>query len=461
VKPKATEQDIISSVDELDLDLGEVEEEESSELDELESPTSKDIPEDDPTVPGHVTSKLPEDVSLGDDDLSLDDETPTTAPVDPIVEDTKPKPDKDVELSTEMPKDDAEIEIDLDIDEQVKTATATTPGPKKSKKKPAELLILDPEFSIDKIEADEKYQVRIAKLSNVEELAEILKLQGQIEPIRVVQEGEKFYLMAGFRRLAAMKMLGKKTIKAIIHQSMEQEEIMKISSGSNLGRENLSDSDKIFSIIRFQEQNKTKAPREIGKVFGVSESTAYRYLNIGTFLAKHDILTAEFKDKGYPYNVFNSVYMALKDDMDIPEEKICNFLSTKYELGTLGKKDFEADFSCFVSGIRVAAKIKSEEEELAATLDGTEESPKDIAKYATEILKKKGKIAKDEDDTAIATRKSIVDLQDSMLQCFALMEDYVATIQKIDDHKKYVDTKRMTKLQGSIAKFNTSIGKLI
>lgn len=429
-KKATAEEKIIESVDDLDLDLGDVETtEESSSLDE---------------VP---------------DSLNLEDSTPEVPPTDPIAEENPAEKSTEIplEASEVSPKD---IDIDLDIDEapvtQVKKSESS---PKKTKK--TDVQILDPEFHIEKIETDEKYQVRIAKIKNVEELADIIKLQGQIEPIRIVQDGDKYFMMAGFRRLAAMKLLGKKHVKAIIHQNLDHDEIMKISSGTNLGRDNLSDADKIFSVIRFQNQNKVRTPREIGKVFGLSEATAYRYLNIGVFLNKHKKLSDELADKGYPYNVFDSVYRTLKDDLEIPEEKICNYLATKFELGGTGKKEFEIDFSAFVSDVRVKAKIKSEEDEIGAALDDTDATPAQIANAADTILKEKGKKATEEDSASIASRKAVVDQLDSMLQCFSLMEDYVNQIQKTPDFKKFIDTKKITKIQGAMAKFNVSVGKLV
>lgn len=84
-------------------------------------------------------------------------------------------------------------------------------------------------------------------------LVESIKTKGQDEPVRVVPKGKKFYLVAGFRRFAAISKIADEkkdpnaTIKAIARE-MSAVEMRSLNLRENTSRDQLKGADLAWSI---------------------------------------------------------------------------------------------------------------------------------------------------------------------------------------------------------------------
>ena len=80
------------------------------------------------------------------------------------------------------------------------------------------------------------------KLDNdgIEELAQSMDKMGLIQPIIVVQKGDRYEVEAGHRRLTAARTLNWSTIEAIIEERKEEEDLHLIRAHENLIREDLN-----------------------------------------------------------------------------------------------------------------------------------------------------------------------------------------------------------------------------
>ncbi len=93
------------------------------------------------------------------------------------------------------------------------------------------------------------------KAENIQELAESIKLHGLIEPIILDQDNN---LIAGYRRLQAVRLLGYQSIEARVIKIQNSYMALKLEIEENLNRMN-------FSIEELAEANKRLHALEKGK----------------------------------------------------------------------------------------------------------------------------------------------------------------------------------------------------
>lgn len=83
----------------------------------------------------------------------------------------------------------------------------------------------------------------------LEELANSIARYGLLEPIVVTPEGNRWQIVAGERRYRAHKLLGKKTISAIIRSASELERL-ELALIENIQRQDLNPMEKAFSYAQ-------------------------------------------------------------------------------------------------------------------------------------------------------------------------------------------------------------------
>ena len=296
------------TLDDLDLDLDEEVEVEPSENEPMDSPELEldDLDLDDmedsnnPPVVDEVAEDLanlkgkPDNESLDDIDLDLelaDDVNPDTSTKDPLVEVSKPtKPTNDKKTKkikeTEVPAEETNSYIRF-----------------------------EPEFDISPKNLDtKKYQVRKTSrtVSEIEDLKNRIELQGQIEPIQIAVLNDKNYLIAGEGRVLALRQLDKPA-KAIVYHGLSEEQILKISFGSNECRLEMSEWDKTVSIGRYFEKDTMVSkddptdPKSLVSIFGLNKSSIYNYLKIWNFYKEKEIFHDFFNKNRCPLYVVAGV----------------------------------------------------------------------------------------------------------------------------------------------------------
>jgi ParB family chromosome partitioning protein len=135
----------------------------------------------------------------------------------------------------------------------------------KAEEKPKQGLI---ELRIDKIKSN-PYQPRtIVDEEKLAELSASIKEKGIIQPVVVRQVGEEFELVAGERRLMAVKKLGWDKIPAVITGKLSKEEMLELSLIENLQREDLNPLDTAKGYRRLLDEcllTQTQVAQKIGK----------------------------------------------------------------------------------------------------------------------------------------------------------------------------------------------------
>lgn len=120
------------------------------------------------------------------------------------------------------------------------------------------------------------YQPRkIFDQEKIAELAEAIKANGLIAPIAVRKVEGRYQIIAGERRLRAVKQLGYSTIQAIIFDA-DDEATALMALSENIDREELSDYEVGQAIHSIEHLFKKKT--ELSRYTGKTRSNIYRYL---------------------------------------------------------------------------------------------------------------------------------------------------------------------------------------
>lgn len=104
---------------------------------------------------------------------------------------------------------------------------------------------------IDLIDVPEDRQRKTTE--GIEELAGRIAMVGLLQPIVVNEKGDRFELVAGFRRISAHKLLGAETIRATLKKDLTGTEKKKIELEENLHRSDLSWPDRLGAIRELHE----------------------------------------------------------------------------------------------------------------------------------------------------------------------------------------------------------------
>ncbi|MFP4662568.1 MAG: ParB/RepB/Spo0J family partition protein [Halanaerobiales bacterium] len=115
------------------------------------------------------------------------------------------------------------------------------------------------------------------KLDN---LAESIQEVGQLQPVIVKKEGPDYLLIAGERRLRAIKRNNQKEISAVIMAGdIDNASLKQIQLIENIQRQNLNPLEKATAIQRLIDEN-GYTKKEASKKIGVPRTTLTEWLNI-------------------------------------------------------------------------------------------------------------------------------------------------------------------------------------
>lgn len=113
----------------------------------------------------------------------------------------------------------------------------------------------------------ERFCLRERPFPAVDDLAASIREQGQTTPLFVVpREGAGFELIAGYRRFAALSMLGAPTALARIFRGLTKEQAFALAVSENSERDDLTDWERAKTCLRLRDQGTSSA--DIARLFG-------------------------------------------------------------------------------------------------------------------------------------------------------------------------------------------------
>ncbi|MDI3548632.1 MAG: ParB family transcriptional regulator, chromosome partitioning protein [Halanaerobiales bacterium] len=133
---------------------------------------------------------------------------------------------------------------------------------------------------VNKIKRDNRQPRQQFNDESLEHLADSMQQVGQLQPVIVKRQGPDYLLVAGERRLRAVKKNQEKEIAAVIlDEGVKDATIRQIQLIENLQREDLNPLDRARSIQRFIEENGL-TKKEASEKLGVPRTTLTEWLNI-------------------------------------------------------------------------------------------------------------------------------------------------------------------------------------
>lgn len=178
--------------------------------------------------------------------------------------------------------------------------------------------------------------------THIKELIDDIKENGQIQPITVrIDDNGSYRLVAGFRRLTAMKVLGEQKIEAYVISEADEEKLLKMEISENEVRESFTRTERMEYIKRLEEIEKKKAKermlkgkadptenspgggesrQKVADQIGISSNTIAREKTI--IEHKDQIDPEDFKDWDDGKLSTNKVYVELKEKLRRAEQAL-------------------------------------------------------------------------------------------------------------------------------------------
>ena len=94
---------------------------------------------------------------------------------------------------------------------------------------------------------------------DIEILAKSIEVHGLVNPITLMESEDDYVLIAGFRRLSAIKMLSREVIQATILSPMGAEEQLRLEIEENENRKDFTDSERVEYAEKLSVIEKEKA----------------------------------------------------------------------------------------------------------------------------------------------------------------------------------------------------------
>ncbi len=105
------------------------------------------------------------------------------------------------------------------------------------------LELIDPPSEDDRLERSDE---------SIHRLAASIQAEGLINPVTVEAKGERYECVAGWTRCLALRWLQHQTVRAIVHEPMNQSQRRRIRFAENIQRENLSPIEEAARLHALQ-----------------------------------------------------------------------------------------------------------------------------------------------------------------------------------------------------------------
>ncbi|MBN2055269.1 ParB/RepB/Spo0J family partition protein [bacterium] len=136
------------------------------------------------------------------------------------------------------------------------------------------------DVAVDDIDlADRRFQYRVRE--KLTDLKPSLTGEGQLVPVILWGGKPPYKIIDGYRRVAAIKEIGWKIVKAIIRKDITEDDAYRISFIENVKRKNFSPIDMAHAVWKMRERGKTND--QLAAEFNLSASQIKRYKMLLSF----------------------------------------------------------------------------------------------------------------------------------------------------------------------------------
>ena len=137
-----------------------------------------------------------------------------------------------------------------------------------------------PEIDADDIDWDNiQFRFRM-EFDDVEiqRLAKNIEEVGQLNPIKIRLKGDRYQILAGWKRALAIKLLGDRPIIADVYEDIDDRDAYRINIADNVMRENLTDLELAYQVKTLKENNFSIS--EISEMHGCKSTKIYDLLTL-------------------------------------------------------------------------------------------------------------------------------------------------------------------------------------
>lgn len=149
------------------------------------------------------------------------------------------------------------------------------------------------EIDINLIEPNPYQPRKIFNEEKLQELSDSIKLHGLLQPVVVLEDGDKYILVAGERRLRASKLADLKKIKAIVLKD-DKKKLRELALIENIQRDDLNIIEVAYSYAGLINDFKM-THEELSKIVSKSRSSITNILRILTLSSETQKLLANGK----------------------------------------------------------------------------------------------------------------------------------------------------------------------
>lgn len=478
-----------------ELDTKETTKEESSEieddnleiddldLDEGIETNAPVVDEDAEALKAASESRQNKDENLDDLDIDLDDEPeePEAVPEAKTPEVKAPE----VKAPEVKPEEPAAPKAEKTTKKAPKSPKAEK-APKKTKEKESPVvenkssmtIRFDPAFDISPANLDTKtFQIRKTRrdAADIEDLKNRIETQGQVEAIQIVIKDGKNYLIAGEGRVMALRQLDRPA-KALVYEGLTEEEILKISFGSNEGRLEMSEWDRTISIGEYFDKDPlvskddTSDPNSLISVFGLNKSSIYSYLKMWGFYKNIPAFHDFYSKFRCPLYVLSGVVEVLIDYAEKIDsyDAVIDILKRIVTRNDLSRKTFTNVLLKEITDFLLQVKMSKNEIPVDETpLDDVElakserQTRQDLNKKLklteAEQIKKRIENNKTNKDIAEKAEKLIHDLDKSLKSAIILLEE----LGELEGFHKLVPSETINAAVKKVSKLNQLVTILV
>lgn len=163
---------------------------------------------------------------------------------------------------------------------------------------------------------DEVERLRLREeLKGVDELAADIAKNTLLYPLIIRPSGKRFELISGYRRLAALKKLGR-TEAPVRVMALDDDQALRVAVAENEQRETLTETERLRVIRQLHEEG--KKGEEIAEVFGWARRNAFAHLAVAT-KAPAAVLEALRRERITFSTALAVVEAKLPEDADLSE----------------------------------------------------------------------------------------------------------------------------------------------
>ena len=223
------------------------------------------------------------------------------------------------------------------------------------------------EIDIDRIEPN-PYQPRKEFGEDISELAQSIKQNGLIQPLTVKSEGERFILIAGERRLRALRSLGEAFAPCIVMDVTDRNSAV-LALVENIQRRDLNIfdvADALSKLLDFYGMTQEDAASRLGKsqssianklrLLKLSEEVRARIRNCG-LTERHSRALLKLNNDQLQLEAIN-VISSKKMNVDQTEKLVASMLDRESERESIRKRSGAfKDIRLFVNTINKAVEM--------------------------------------------------------------------------------------------------------